>query len=117
MLHRILATASWALLAFIVYVTLSRIQYRPTLPGGPGSDRILAFMALGAFFAAAYPKRLFLVCSVVLGSAVLLELTQTLAPDRHARLLDAAQKLFGGSLGIIVGLIVLYMTPRSWFEI
>ncbi|HZS53026.1 MAG TPA: hypothetical protein VFA65_01380 [Bryobacteraceae bacterium] len=87
------------------------------LPGGPGYDRILAFMALGAFFTVAYPKRLFLVCSVVLGSAVLLEFAQTLAPDRHARLLDATQKLFGGSLGILVGLVVLYMTPRRWFEI
>jgi VanZ family protein len=64
-----------------------------------------------------YPKRLFLVCIVVLGSAVFLEFTQTLTPDRHGRLLDATQKLLGGSVGILVGLIVLYLTPRSWFEI
>ena len=116
MLHQLLATASWALLAFITYLTLSRIQYRPTLPGGPEYDRLFAFVALGAFFAAAYPKRLFLVCIVVLGSAVLLEFAQTLTRDRHRQLLDATQKLLGGSVGILAGLIVVYLTPRSWFD-
>jgi VanZ family protein len=87
------------------------------LPGGPGFDRLLAFALLGAFFAAAYPKRLNLVCAVVLGSAVLLEFAQTMTPDRHGRLVDAAQKLLGGGVGILIGFIVLHLTPRSWFEI
>jgi hypothetical protein len=38
----------------------------------------------------------------LLGSAVVLELLQKLTPDRHARLLDASEKVVGGLLGICV---------------
>lgn len=104
------------MLAFICYVTLSPLPERPTLTGGPGAERFLAFGLLGAMFVLAYPRHLFGACSVVLGSAVVLEIAQTITPDRHGRLLDAAEKLSGGSLGISVGLLLLYLIPRSWFE-
>jgi hypothetical protein len=62
--------------------------------------------------AAAYRDRMTLVCSVVLGSAVVLELLQKLTPDRHARLLDASEKVFGGLLGILLASIALRMIER-----
>ena len=53
-----------------------------------------------------------LVCSVALGSAVVLELLQKLTPDRHARLLDASEKVVGGLLGILLASIALRLIER-----
>jgi VanZ family protein len=65
-------------------------------------EHVLAFALLGALFAYAYPHKLLLVCSVVLGGAVLLELAQTMTPDRHGTLIDALEKMAGGAAGILV---------------
>ena len=102
------STVAWAYLAFITYASLSPITNRPHLPSGSVRiEHLLAFALLGIVFVAAYPQRLVLVISVVLGSAVLLEYLQMLTPDRHGRLIDAVGKLIGGSLGIFVTAIIL----------
>jgi hypothetical protein len=38
---------------------------------------------------------------MVFGSAVVLELLQNLAPDRDPRLLDAVEKVLGGTAGLV----------------
>jgi hypothetical protein len=56
----------------------------------------------------AYPRRGMFVWFVVIGSAAFLELMQLVTIDRHARLVDAFEKMVGGSLGIFVGRAALY---------
>jgi hypothetical protein len=63
---------------------------------------IIAFGLLGALFTFAYPKRLLLVSCIVLGGALLLEIAQTLTPDRHGTLIDALEKIAGGAGGIVL---------------
>src|SRR4051812_6577516 len=46
MIHRLLAVAAWALLAFIVYATFSPIQARPTLPAPSGLEHLAAYALL-----------------------------------------------------------------------
>ena len=53
------------------------------------------------FFCLAYPRRI----PAVLGA--LLEVLQLLAPDRHAQILDAFQKIVGGVLGVFAGRAIL----------
>jgi hypothetical protein len=113
MLHKLIAVAAWTLLAFIAYATISPIQARPTLFASPSFERLAAFTVLGALFCSAYPRHIVLVCLIVLGSAVLLELAQLLTPDRHGRIQDAVIKMTGGALGIAAGRAMLYFQQAS----
>ena len=104
MLHKLIVTLAWSCLAFIVYATLSSIDARPVIAGGFFTilERFGAYAVLGSLFSLAYPRRLTFVCFMVLGSAVLLEVLQNFVPDRDARLLDAIEKLLGGTVGIVL---------------
>ena len=113
MIHKLIAIAAWTLLAFIAYATISPIQARPTLFASPSFERLAAFTVLGALFCLVYPRHIVLVCLIVLGSAVLLELAQLLTPDRHGRIQDAVIKMTGGALGIAAGRAMLYFQQAS----
>jgi Na+/proline symporter len=107
MFHKLITVAAWALLAFITFATISPIQDRPTLPTSSSFEHLAAFGVLGALFCLAYPRHIALVCLIVLGGAVLLELVQLLTPDRHGRIQDAIEKMAGGAVGIVTGRAIL----------
>jgi VanZ family protein len=104
MIQRVSIVAGWLALAFIVYATLSPIGDRPVVAGAQ-LEHFAAFAVLGLAFGLAYPKRLFLVAAIILGSAFGLEALQLLTPDRHGRLIDALVKAAGGICGIGLGQI------------
>src|SRR5258708_38602865 len=116
MLHKLIGLAAWGLLAFILYATISPIQDRPTLLTSTSFEHLAAFAALGALFSLAYPRQVALVCLIVLGSAVLLEILQLLTPDRHGRVPDAIEKMAGGVVGNPVGPANLFFrrSPRRF---
>jgi len=109
---------AWAYLCFIIYATLSPLRDRPTLLASSSLEHLAAFVVLGALFCLAYPqRRVPTLLVVVVGSAVLLELLQLLAPDRHGRILDAIQKIAGGMIGVFAGRAILYFDrARSWLQ-
>ena len=73
-------------------------------------------MVLGALFCLAYPRQAMLVCLIVIGSAVLLELAQLLTADRHGRVHDAIVKMVGGATGVVAGKVILHSErARRWF--
>ena len=113
MRRRLVVIAAWTCLAFIAYATLSPIDARPALSSSAALEHFAAFALLGALFCLAYPKYRIFVFAMVLGSAILLELAQLMTPDRHGELVDALQKIAGGSFGIfaIVGLRI-----AKWLE-
>ena len=106
---------AWGLWAFIVYATVAPVQDRPSLPASTSIEHIAAFVALGIAFCVAYPRRLALVCLIVLNTAVILELFQLLTPDRHGRIQDALEKMAGGLVGVLVGWVLLKVVSR-WFQ-
>jgi VanZ family protein len=113
MLHKLMVAAAWAGLVFITYATLSPIDWRPELVAGgfykaffTVAERFGAYAVLGLLFCLAYPRHLALVCILVFGSAVILELLQNFVPDRDARVVDVIEKLLGGAAGILLGDIV-----------
>jgi hypothetical protein len=65
-------------------------------------EHVIIFELFGAVFCAAYPRRLFLVCCIVFGTAIALELLQTITPDRHGTVVDALDKIGGGAGGILI---------------
>jgi VanZ family protein len=114
MFQKLLTLAAWALLAFIAYATISPIQDRPTLLTSSVSlEHFAAFAVLGALFCLAYPRHVALVCLIVLGSALLLEIMQLLTPDRHGRIQDAIEKVTGGVAGIVAGRAII---TGGWFQ-
>jgi peptidoglycan/LPS O-acetylase OafA/YrhL len=117
MVRRIVAIAAWAVLIFIISATISPIGDRPSMPASTTFQHLAAFAALGALFCLAYPRQIPLVCLIVLGSALSLELVQMLTPDRHGRVQDAIEKISGGAAGIMAGRAILRFEPvRRWFQ-
>jgi VanZ family protein len=108
MSQKLLTIAAWTLLALIASVTVSPIRDRPTLHTSASLEHLAAFAVVGVLFCLAYPRRVALVCLIVLGSAALLELAQLLTVDRHGRVQDAVEKMAGGVLGILVGQVFIY---------
>lgn len=107
--RKLIGAAAWSCLAFIGYATLTSIEDRPELIGAgfyPALITVLerfgAYATLGLLFSIAYHRHRRLVYLIVFGSAIILELTQMIVPDRHAGFLDALEKLAGGAVGIII---------------
>lgn len=110
--RRILRILAWSLLAAIAFVTLSPIGLRPESGFSPNYERLFAFAAVGLAFALAYPRHIWLVLAVVLGTAVGLEAMQLVLSDRHGRLVDLAAKLVGGGAGVTAGVVLRLLLQR-----
>ena len=119
---RLLMAAAWIAIMAITYATLTRVGfvysvYFKLAPFLMGSDirtyahfvHVAAFAVLGALFTMAYPGRVLIVSCIVIGGAALLELAQTLTPDRHGTLLDALDKIAGGAAGILLVKTIQYL--------
>jgi hypothetical protein len=98
---------AWSCLVAIGIATLAPIGFRPESGFSPSIERFSAFAALGLAFALAYPRHFWLAVFVALGSALLLEVVQLLEPSRHGRFFDAMVKVAGGSVGLVLGHLLL----------
>ena len=110
--QRALSITAWALLTFIAFASLSPYSLRPELTKTePGLvvmlEHVGAFGLLGLLFFFSYPERTRNVCLVIFGSAIALELAQAFLPDRHARFVDALEKIVGGGAGVMLGVALL----------
>jgi hypothetical protein len=113
MIQRLFLLASWAMLAFIAFATLSPLEERPAV-ASQHLEHFAAFALLGFMFVRGYPTRTLLTVGIVIASAFALEALQLLTPDRHGRLLDALVKAAGGIFGIGVGRLAV---PLLWQQI
>jgi hypothetical protein len=95
-IFRLITFAAWASIIFIAYATLARVGFvysiyyklspflmRPEMKTFAHVEHIIAFAFVGALFGLSYPRRTLVVCCIVLGAALLLEILQTLTPNRH----------------------------------
>lgn len=112
---RLAMAAAWIAVIAIAYATLTHVGFvyaiyfklspylmRPAMQTYAHFEHVIAFAILGALFGFAYPRRLILVCGIVFGAAAMLEILQTMTPDRHGTLIDALEKMAGGAAGILV---------------
>src|ERR1700761_9541048 len=111
---RLAQAIAWMTIATIAYLTLAHVGlvYSIYFKLSPwllnigmkqfaAIEHVVAFALLGAIFCCAYPKRVLMICFIVFGSAIALEVMQTMTPDRHGTLIDALQKISGGAFGIL----------------
>ena len=112
---RLIIAAAWIAIIAIAYATLTRVGFvyaiyfklapilmRPDMRMYAHFEHIIAFAVIGALFSFAYPRRILLVCCIVVGGAAVLEVLQTFTPDRHGTLVDAFEKMAGGGAGIML---------------
>ena len=112
---RLTIAAAWIAIIAIAYATLTHVGFvyaiyfklapilmRPDMRMYAHFEHIIAFAVIGALFSLAYPRRILLVCCIVVGGAAMLEVLQTFTPDRHGTLVDAFEKMAGGAAGIML---------------
>jgi hypothetical protein len=105
-------TAALALLALIVFATLSPIQMRPHIADA-NLERGLAYVLLGLAITIGFPKRVYQVAIFVICTAGVLEMLQIIDPGRHARFLDAFLKASAGIAGIVMGHVLARAANRA----
>ena len=92
-------------IAGVIYLTLGPVTIRSMSPFPALWDRSVAFVVIGVLLALAFPRHRGLVLVAVIVLAVGLELAQHLRPDRHGRIADAAIKVVGALLGVMLAVI------------
>jgi hypothetical protein len=126
-----LATATaWIAIVVIAYATLTHVGFvyaiyfrlapflmQPAMQTYAHFEHVMAFAILGTLFGFAYPRHLLLVCCVVLGAAALLEILQTMTPDRHGTWVDALEKMAGGAAGITLAKGMIQLRCRNQKEL
>lgn len=98
----LLKIAAVLLVAAVAFATLGPPRYRPMTSLGQDGEHALAFVLVGLAVGLALPRRPWLTAVVAVILTGLLELSQFLAPGRHARLED----FIVDSLALCVGLAV-----------
>jgi hypothetical protein len=122
---RLAIAAAWIAVIAIAYATLTHVGFvyaiyfklspflmRPAMKTYAHFEHVIAFAILGALFGFAYPQRLILVCCIVFGAAALLEILQTMTPDRHGTLIDVLEKIVGGAAGIVLARTIQYFREK-----
>src|SRR3974390_1515291 len=100
MLNRVVRICAGLCLAYIVFVTLGPVEFRPELiRGEPNVDRFAAYLVVATLFVWAYPRYIIATACIVAVLAISLEALQLLAPGRHGRLEDLQFKLLGTAIG------------------
>ncbi len=123
---RLAMAAAWIAVIAIGYATLTHVGFvyaiyfklapylmRPGMQTYAHFEHVIAFAFLGTLFGFAYPRRPVLVCCIVFGAAALLEIFQTMTPDRHGTLIDALEKMAGGAAGILFARIAQRLWPAK----
>lgn len=98
--RRIIRFLAWASIVAIFIMTDGPIAFRPSLGLSANAERFLAFAAVGALFALAYPRRLPTILALLIGAAGVFELLQLHAFGRHRNVVDFIFKATGAVAGV-----------------
>lgn len=125
-IDKLAIAAAWIAVMAIAYATLTHVGFaygiyfklapylmHPAMRTYAHFEHVIVFFLLGALFAFAYPRRLVLVSCTVFGAALILELLQTVTPDRHGTVIDAFEKIVGAAAGILLARLVQNRKAKS----
>jgi hypothetical protein len=102
-MHLAIRRAAWISIAVVLLVTVVPIGFRPSTGLSPNIERFAVMAAVGALFAAAYPKKLWLIVPALSLAALGFETLQFIAAGRHPSLRDVEFKSFGAAIGAAFG--------------
>lgn len=96
-------SAAWLSILIVLLVTVVPIEWRPSTDFSPNIERFAVMAAVGALFAAAYPKRFWLIVLALSLAATIFEPLQFIAAGRHPRFSDVEFKSLGAAIGATAG--------------
>lgn len=101
----------------ICFTTLSPIGIRPDV-GEPHVERFIGFAVLALLFGMAYPRRVPLILAIIIGTAIILEISQSFTGDRHAKSIDVFFKILGAvfGAGVFIGARALLYLCLARYE-
>jgi hypothetical protein len=99
-------SAAWLSILMVLLITVVPIGFRPSTGFSPNIERFCAMAAVGALFAAAYPKRLWLIVLTLSLAAAAFEALQFIAGGRHPAVRDIVIKSLGAAIGATFGYAV-----------
>lgn len=102
----VIRSAAWLSIAIVLLVTIVPIGFRPTTGFSPNIERFCVMAVVGALFAAAYPRKLWLIVLALSLAAALFEPLQYIAAGRHPSLRDVEFKSLGAAIGATFGYAV-----------
>jgi hypothetical protein len=105
-LRSIIKTAAWLSILLVFLVTVVPIGFRPSTGFSPNIERFGVMAVVGALFAAAYPRRFWLIVLGLSLAAAGFELLQILAGGRHPSIRDVGFKSLGAVIGAMLGYAV-----------
>ena len=106
----VIRRAAWLSILIVLLVTVVPIGIRPTTGLSPDIERFCVMAAVGALFAAAYPRRFWLVVLALSLAAAMFEPLQFIAAGRHPSLHDVGFKSLGAVMGAAVGYVIASVT-------
>ena len=96
----------WLTLAYVAFVTLSPIAFRPETDLPPDVERFAAFAVASVFLTLGYPRHRLAWLLGLVAVAGLLEASQNLVEGRHGRWQDFDVKAAGAVAGAALALAV-----------
>ena len=102
----LIRTAAWIVVLGLIVVSVVPAPLRPGTGVSHSFEHFCAFLLAGAIWYLAYPDRLTLWLGSAVAYAAGIELIQTAAPGRHARLSDFAFDALGACLGLLISFVV-----------
>lgn len=104
----LIRSAAWLSILTVLVVTIVPIGFRPTTPFSPNIERFCVMAVVGALFAAAYPRKLWLIVLSLSLAAALFEPLQFIAAGRHPSLHDVEVKSLGAAIGAAIGYAIAF---------
>ena len=102
--------AAWLSILIVVLVTLVPIGWRPATGLSPNIERFCVMAVVGALFAAAYPRRFWLIVLTLSLISAIVEPLQFIAAGRHPSFRDVEFKALGVAIGAVVGYAIASIT-------
>jgi VanZ family protein len=99
-------TLAWILVIGLIGISVVPAPLRPNTGVWHDVEHFCAFLLVGVVWYLAYAHHLMLWLGSAVAFAAGIELIQTAAPGRHARLSDLAFDALGGCVGILISFVV-----------
>ncbi|MDO9561500.1 MAG: VanZ family protein [Bradyrhizobium sp.] len=106
----VVRSAAWLSILLVLLATLVPIGLRPATGLPPNIERFFVMAAVGALFAAAYPRRFWLIVLTLSLTAAMVEPLQSLAAGRHPSFRDVEFKALGAAVGAVFGYAAVSVT-------
>jgi hypothetical protein len=106
----VIRTAAWLSISIVLLATVVPIGFRPATGLSPNIERFCVMAVVGALFAAAYPRRFWLIVLTLSLAAASFEPLQFIAAGRHPSLRDVEFKSLGAAIGAAAGYALASVT-------